>query len=216
MKSSSVVVAFLPVRATKSAGHGGLGGAEHFCWRAASVHVVDGPHLNLAFVINKNGATEGATDCVVAHTEVSSDVLGAICDDVVVDATWEDGFIVEPSVVGMPRVGGASNHSDAVVSEFLFQLLEADNFGWADEREVERIPVHEVPLALHVVAADVDAFAADVGSCVPSWCGFSDHVLHVISSIFPTRGGIRTRRRLNVAFHSNGSMCTICSTSILL
>jgi len=36
------------------------------------------------------------------NAEVTGDVLSAICNDVVVDAAWEDGFILEPSVVGMP------------------------------------------------------------------------------------------------------------------
>jgi hypothetical protein len=72
------------------------------------------------------------------------------------------------------RVGADADHGDGLVLELFGERLEAFDLGRAHEREVERVPVEDVPAAAVVLAADGALLAVQVCDACPGGLGFSN------------------------------------------
>ena len=59
----------------------------------------------------------------------------------------------------MPRICRTTNYSNIVFRKILFQLFKSNNFRWADESEIKRIPIYEVPLAFKIFARNYFFFS---------------------------------------------------------
>src|SRR5437762_4280270 len=91
------------------------------------------------------------------------------------------------------RVRADPDHVDLVVAEVVQVLLDAADLGGADEGEVQRIPIEDMPHAGQIPVADLLMLSLDVGHAAPLGLFLADHAHRSLSSIrsCDTRTGAR-------------------------
>lgn len=103
-------------------------------------------------VVDNESASQGNSS-IIEDSVVGSDLLLDISQEGNVDAaeTSEISGLLGPSSMDEVRVDRAAKHLTVVISEFFGLIAELNNFGGADEGEVERVKKEQNPLVLVVI-----------------------------------------------------------------
>jgi hypothetical protein len=162
----------------------GINHAQHFVDVAAERQVIDHLMANGAVLVDQEGAAEGNAGGAELDVVGAADFVLDVGDQRVLhlaDAAVVDRGVL-PREVGELRVDRDADDFDAALLEFVQTVIEGDQFGRADEGEVERIEKDHHVLALVVRELQRLHFivAKDCG-CVEIGRLFADENSHVVS-----------------------------------
>lgn len=107
-------------------------------------------------IVNEESASEGEAGIIEDTVSVSNFFLD-ISKQRDVDGTKSSliAGLKGPPPMDEMRVNGASDHFAIVLSEVLGLVAELNNFGGADEGEIEGVEEEQQPLALVVLKRDL-------------------------------------------------------------
>lgn len=117
-----------------------------------NTQIVDTDVPQNLLVVDNESASQGNSS-IIEDSVVGSDLLLDISQEGNVDAaeTSEISGLLGPSSMDEVRVDRAAEHLTVVISEFFGLIAELNNFGGADEGEVERVEKEQNPLVLVVI-----------------------------------------------------------------
>ena len=149
-----------------------------------------------ALVVDDDRGPVGDAGVLLQHAERAADGVVGVPHDRVRDLARERLPIGEPRLVAVERVGADPDDVDLVVTELLEVILEAADLGRAHEREIQGVPVKDVPLAGVVLVAHLPLLALVVSDAGPlgSTCP-----IMLIVCVFLREGSARLRARRRAA-----------------
>jgi hypothetical protein len=128
----------------------GVDHAQHFVDIAAERQVIDHLMADDALLVDQEGAAEGDAGGAELDVVGAADLVLHVGDQRVLhlaDTTVVDRRVL-PGEVGELRVDRYADDFDAALLELVQAVIEGDQFGRADEREVERVKEDDGVLAL--------------------------------------------------------------------
>ncbi|MEY3458807.1 MAG: hypothetical protein RL215_1964 [Planctomycetota bacterium] len=148
--------------------------AEDFIDIASDAEVVDGEPAEDALGVDKVDAAVGDAFAAVEDIVGGGELVVGVADHEVFELA--EFFVgVAPAFMGVHAVGAGGEYDGVAVCEFAESFIEGDDFGGADEGEVEGIEVEADPFAVEVGQFQVAELAVGVvfGAIISLECEIS-------------------------------------------